>query len=76
MTKADSHTLGHLLTIVETQAAQLAAVRAELSIQFTRMAQMQAELDALPHAQKRRRTAYARLPPLLTHSNGNGHTDH
>jgi hypothetical protein len=76
MTKADSHTLARLLTIVETQAAQLAAIRAELSIQFTRMAQMQAELDALPRARKRRRAAYARLPPLLSHPSGNGHTGH
>ena len=51
--------------------AQLADLRAALDVQFKRIAQMQAELDALPQARRRRKT----LRGLLTDAshNGNGH---
>jgi hypothetical protein len=40
---------------------QMASLRAALDIQLTRIAQMQAELDALPQARKRRQLLRALL---------------
>ena len=55
------------------QALEIASLRAALDIQFRRIADMQAELDLLPHARKRRQTLRAQLVQPSPH-NGAGHT--
>lgn len=52
---------------------EMAALRASLDVQLKRIAQMQAELDVLPHARKRRASLRAILDPVPSH-NGNGRT--
>jgi hypothetical protein len=54
MTTAPS-ALEQLAARVEEQSLDIANLRAALALQFTRIAQMQAELDGLPSARRRRR---------------------
>jgi hypothetical protein len=49
------------------------AVRATLDVQFKRMAEMQAELDLLPHARRRRQTLRTLLAEPPSH-NGRSHS--
>ena len=48
-------TLKQVQAHLHEHSLQMASLRAALDIQLTRIAQMQAELDALPQARKRRR---------------------
>jgi hypothetical protein len=61
---------------LQEQAVAIASLRASADVQFKRMAYMQAELDLLPAARKRRATVRALLQPtaLQSGSNGNGRT--
>jgi hypothetical protein len=69
MTKS-SAMIEQLMARVHQQALEMASLRAALDIQFKRIAHMQAELDLLPHARKRRQM----LRGLLSHSpSPNGH---
>ena len=65
--------LRHRAPKVRQQALEIASLRTALDIQFTRIAAMQAELDRLPHARKRRQMLRAQLGGPGSHSNGNGH---
>jgi hypothetical protein len=56
------------------QSVQIANLRAALDVQFTRIAQMQAELDGLPQARRRRQSLRALLTQQLSH-NGNERHD-
>ena len=47
-------TLEQVQAHLHEHSMQMATLRAALDIQLTRIAQMQAELDLLPHARKRR----------------------
>jgi hypothetical protein len=47
-------TLSELQSMIRAHALELDRLRASIDIQFMRIAQMQAELDLLPHARKRR----------------------
>lgn len=53
-------------------AARLEELRKAFEVQATRIAQMQAELDLLPQARKRRRLLRAPLTQQPFHT-GNGH---
>jgi hypothetical protein len=60
--------LEQLAARVQEQSLDMANLRAALALQFTRIAQMQAELDALPSARRRRRfllKLIAETPPQL-----------
>jgi hypothetical protein len=46
--------LSRLCALVRKHEEQIAELRASVAVQFKRTAEMQAELDALPHARKRR----------------------
>ena len=54
MTKLSAATLKQLQAHLHEHSLQMATLRAALDVQLTRIAQMQAELDLLPHARKRR----------------------
>jgi len=71
MTKSPSTTLEQLDARLREQSLEMAALRAAIDTQFTRIAQMQAELDSLPHARLRRAMLMARLSPVPAR-NGNG----
>jgi len=66
--KSPPMTLQQLTARVEEQALETAALRSALAIQFTRIAQMQALLDAIPAARKAR----AKYVPQVPSHNGNG----
>jgi uncharacterized small protein (DUF1192 family) len=55
---------------VEGLALELVDVRTTLDIQFKRIAALQAEMDVLPAARRRRHTM--RAPAPVTGHNGNG----
>ena len=61
-------TLRQLSLRLEAQAAEMATLRAELEVQFTRIANMQLELD-LSRVSRRRQTPGA---PLSTAASRNG----
>lgn len=67
----NSSILSELQSMLHAQALELDRLRASIDVQFTRIAQMQAELDALPHARKRRE-ALRVLPAQGPSPNGNG----
>jgi septal ring factor EnvC (AmiA/AmiB activator) len=50
---------------IREQATEVANLHAALDVQFKRIAQMQAELDQLPQARKRRQMLRATLTPAL-----------
>jgi hypothetical protein len=54
---------------LQEQALEMANLRTALDVQFKRIAQLQAELDVLPHARKRR----SKLRALLIPASNNGH---
>jgi hypothetical protein len=58
---------------VREQALEMANLRTALDVQFKRIAEIQAELDILPHARKRRSSLRA-LPIPASHD-GNGRSD-
>jgi chaperonin cofactor prefoldin len=64
-------TLKQLLSRLHEQAEEMATVRATLDLQFKRIAQMQAELDLLPHAKARRQKQLAMLMVQVPSNNGN-----
>jgi hypothetical protein len=66
-------TLEQLDARLREQSLDMANLRAALDVQFKRIAQMQAELDMLPHARKRR-SLLAGLRQAPSHNgNGRGH---
>ena len=65
-------TLRQMNARLDQQAAEVTNLNAALAIQLTRIAQMQAELDVLPTAVRRRQTLMMRMPLPSAH-NGNGH---
>jgi hypothetical protein len=69
MTKSAATTLKQLVFRLHEQALEMATLRAALDVQFTRIAQMQAELDLMPHARRRRQTFRVLLaqPPPYGH---------
>ena len=64
-------TLKQLDAKLQAQALLVDSLRAALDVQFKRIAEMQAELDVLPTARKRRQFLRAQLDPPS--NNGNGH---
>jgi uncharacterized coiled-coil protein SlyX len=58
-------------TRLREQALEIAHLRAALDVQFQRIAQMQAELDRLPQARKRRQSLLTQQPS----HDGNGRHD-
>jgi hypothetical protein len=70
MAKPLERTVQELEARLREHALEMANLRVALDIQFTRIAQMQAELDNLPHAKKRRRSLLAPPTQLPAH-NGN-----
>jgi multidrug resistance efflux pump len=56
-----SPTLKQLQAHLHEHSLQMASLRAALDVQVTRIAQMQAELDVLPQARKRRQLLRALL---------------
>lgn len=58
--------------LLRVQGEQMTSLRADLDVQFKRIAHMQAELDLLPSARARRKTLRASLEPPLAAQNGNG----
>ena len=59
--KVSVPTLKQVQAHLHEHSLQMASLRAALDIQLTRIAQMQAELDALPQARKRRQVLRALL---------------
>ena len=68
MTKSAATTLMQLVSRLHEQALEMATLRAALDVQFTRIAQIQAELDLLPHARKRRQTLRVLLAESPSHT--------
>jgi hypothetical protein len=54
-----SPTLTRLDAVLQEQALAIAALRADANVQFKRIADMQAELDVLPQARRRRQVLSA-----------------
>lgn len=70
-------TLKQLEAKLQAQALEVDNLRADLAVQFTRIAQMQAELDVMPTARTRRKTISALLQQLpANNNNGNGKAAH
>jgi hypothetical protein len=61
MAKAAVTNLEQLVSRVHEQALKLDTLGAAIKLQFERIAQMQAELDLLPHARRRRHALRAVL---------------
>ena len=62
-------------TRLREQALEIAQLRAALDVQFQRIAEMQAELDRLPQARRRRQVAAAGASESHDHAtahNGDG----
>ena len=74
MKKSSLLTLQQLDARLQDQTLEIVALRAALEVQFTRIAHMQAELDVLPRARRRRQALKSFLTSLPSH-NGNGHTN-
>ena len=62
---------------LKAQAVEIASLRAAADIQFTRIADMQAELDVLPTARERREEVRVlrRPPDSAGNHNGNGRSE-
>ena len=72
---ADSaDTLQELTARVAGLTFEMAGMRAVLDVQFKRIAAMQAELDLLPTARRRRKTTMTSLPSPAHNRSGNGRT--
>jgi len=61
MAKSAVTNLKQLVSRLHEQELEMATLRTAIDVQFKRIAQMQAELDQLPHARRRRQA----LRPLL-----------
>jgi hypothetical protein len=61
MAKSAVTNLTQLVSRLHEQELEMATLRTAIDVQFKRIAQMQAELDQLPHARRRRQA----LGPLL-----------
>jgi hypothetical protein len=61
VTKSSVPTLKQLQAHLHEHSLQMASLRAALDVQVTRIAQIQAELDVLPQARKRRQLLRALL---------------
>jgi hypothetical protein len=72
MTKSAKTTLKQLVTRLHEQGLEMATLRAVLDVQFTRIAQMQAELDLLPYARRRRQTLRVLLAEPPPHKGWDG----
>ena len=57
---------------LEEQAQEIRRLQRTADIQFNRIAHMQAELDTIPVARKRRQIVRALLRPFAAHANNNG----
>jgi len=68
-----STTLADVLLRLNETTLELESLRAAFDVQFKRIAAMQAELDSLPHARRRRRALLTALTPIQP-GNGNGRT--
>jgi len=55
MAKATAADLKELQSRLQNQAQELSTLRTAIDIQFKRIAQIQGELDLLPHARRRRK---------------------
>lgn len=71
MTKSITATVQELASRVREQALEMTALREALEVQFTRIAQLQAELDVLPQARQRRQSLREAFAGPLSHA-GNG----
>ena len=67
-------TLKELTTRVAGLTFEVAGLRAVLDVQFKRIAAMQAELDLLPAARRRRHAMRAPMFVSPPARNGNGHS--
>jgi len=72
MPKSAVANLKQLESCLHDQALEISTLRAAIDIQFERIAQMQAELDLLPHARRRRQALRALLAAPPSH-NGDLH---
>jgi len=71
MAKSIAATVKELASRVRDQALEVATLREALEVQFARIAQLQAELDALPHARRRRQSLRQAFAGNLSQA-GNG----
>jgi hypothetical protein len=65
-------TLVELAARLEDQCIEMATLKSAFAVQFTRIAQMQAQLDVLPNARRRGEELRGGLT-LVGASNANGH---
>jgi hypothetical protein len=72
MLKSAAVTLDQVMFRLHAQAQELTTMRAILDIQFKRIAQMQAELDLLPHARRRREALRSLLTEPFPHNGDRG----
>jgi hypothetical protein len=70
MTKSAATTLKQLVSRLHEQASEMASIRAELNVQFERIAQMQVQLDQLPETRRGRQKLRVLLAGKPS-SNGN-----
>ena len=66
-------TLVQLAARLDQQTTEIASLKSELAVQFTRIAQLQAQVDVLPTARRRGEELRSSLTPIAA-SNGNGHS--
>jgi hypothetical protein len=57
---------------LDEQALEMTILRNALDVQFKRIADLQAQLDVLPSARRRRAAALTLVPPSRPSPNGNG----
>jgi hypothetical protein len=74
MTQSPPTTLKQLAARLQEQSLDMANLRTALDVQFKRIAEMQAELDTLPHARIRRSFLKAAMAQTPSH-NGNGRSN-
>jgi hypothetical protein len=66
-------TLDQLHAQLQEQALEVASLRAAFDVQFKRIAQLQAELDQLPVARKRRQLLQASMRNVPQNGDGRTH---
>jgi|SoiMethySBSTD1v2_1073268.scaffolds.fasta_scaffold2279072_2 predicted DNA-binding ribbon-helix-helix protein len=65
-------TVVQLAARLDEQTAEIASLKSALAVQFTRVAQLQAQIDVLPTARRRGEELRSTLTTVAA-SNGNGH---
>jgi hypothetical protein len=66
-------TISQLTARLDILSAEVETLQSALAVQFTRTAQLQAQVDSLRSPERRKRSRDAHLTIPLANTNGNGH---